>query len=328
MDALPTDLHFVMFPLMAQGHMVPLVDMARILAQRGATVTIITTPLLANRFRPVISRAIETKLKIQLLELKLPLAEVGLPEGCESFDTISLSEVWAKLTVAIEMLEKPAEDLLRGLCPPPDCMISDFLFPWTTNVANRFNIPRLVFHGPGCFWLLCMHVVFNSKILEKIESDTERFVLPDLPNRVEVTKLHIMGSNKPGSADRTGFFIRAVEADQAAYGILVHTCEELEHEYVRKFSKARDKKVWCIGPVSQCNENNLDIAERGNKAVTEEHDCLKWLGEKEPESVLYVCLGSHASVSTQQAIKLGLGLESTNRPFIWCIRNQTDELDK
>ncbi|GKD38397.1 beta-caryophyllene synthase, partial [Tanacetum coccineum] len=53
MDAVPTDLHFVKFPLMAQGHMVPLVDMARILAQRGATVTIITTPLLANRFRPV-----------------------------------------------------------------------------------------------------------------------------------------------------------------------------------------------------------------------------------------------------------------------------------
>ncbi|GJU94398.1 UDP-glycosyltransferase 73E1-like protein [Tanacetum coccineum] len=268
MDALPTDLHFVMFPLMAQGHMVPLVDMARILAQRGATVTIITTPLLANRFRPVISRAIDAKLKIQLLELKLPLAEVGLPEGCESFDTISLSEVWAKLTVAIEMLEKPAEDLLRGLCPPPDCMISDFLFPWSTNVANSCR---------SC---------------------------PILPNRVEV------------------------EADQAAYGILVHTCEELEPEYVREFSKARDKKVWCIGPVSQCNENNLDIAERGNKAVIEEHDCLKWLGEKEPESVLYVCLGSLASVSTQQAIELGLGLESTNRPFIWCIRNQTDELDK
>ncbi|GJT91921.1 UDP-glycosyltransferase 73E1-like protein [Tanacetum coccineum] len=137
-----------------------------------------------------------------------------------------------------------------------------------------------------------------------------------------------MGSNKPGSSDRTGFFIRAVEADKAAHGILLHTCEELEPEYLRGYSKARDKKVWCIGPVSECNENNLDIAERGNKAAIEEHDCLKWLGEKEQESVLYVCLGSLASVSTQQAIELGLGLESTNRPFIWCIRNQTDELDK
>ncbi|GJR11491.1 UDP-glycosyltransferase 73E1-like protein [Tanacetum coccineum] len=195
-------------------------------------------------------------------------------------------------------------------------------------VARRFNIPRLVFNGPGCFWLLCMHVFSSSNILERIESDTERFVLPGLPDRVEVTKLQIIGTSKEASSYQKGFLFRAIQADKAAYGIVVHTFNELEPEYVKEFSKVRDTKVWCIGPVSLLNKDIGDISERGNKTAINNHDCLKWLNEREPGSVLYVCLGSLARISTQQVIELGLGLESTNQPFIWCVKNKTQELDK
>ncbi|GKE50217.1 hypothetical protein Tco_1481475 [Tanacetum coccineum] len=291
-------------------------------------VTIITTSLVAERFRPVILRAIKAKLKIQLLELKLPLAEVGLPEGSENNDTISQSEVWDKLIVATDLIEEPAEDMLRGLCPPPDCIISDYFLPWTSDVARRFNIPRLVFNGPGCFYLVYMHAIFTSKILEGIESFTERFVVPGLPDRFEVTKFQIIGSSKEDFADKKGFMFRAIEAENAAHGIIVHTFEELEPVYVKELSKSKGKKVWCIGPVSLSNKDNQDIAERGNKAAIDKHDCLKWLDEREPGSVLYVCIGSLACVSTQQAIKLGLGLESTNKQFIWCVRNKSNGLWK
>ncbi|KAI7751520.1 LOW QUALITY PROTEIN: hypothetical protein M8C21_022432 [Ambrosia artemisiifolia] len=322
-----TDLHFVIFPLMAQGHLLPMVDIARILAQRGATVTIIATPQDANRVRPVITRAIEAELKIQLLELQLQLSEVGLPEGCESFDKLPSFEYWRKLSASVDLLEQPAEDLLRSLCPPPDCIISDFLFPWTTDVARRLNIPRLVFNGPGCFYLLCLHVAISSKILEDIKLDTERVVLPGLPDRVEVTKLQLTGSSKGISEDDMGAWVRATEAEKEAYGFVVHTFEELEPEYVKEYTKVKDKKIWCIGPVSLCNKEGQDLAERGNKAAINEHDCLKWLDERQPGSVLYVCLGSLARISTAQAIELGLALDSLNRPFIWCVRNKTKELE-
>ncbi|GKE41227.1 hypothetical protein Tco_1464632, partial [Tanacetum coccineum] len=236
--------------------MVPMVDIARMLAQQGATITIITTPLIANRFRPVISRAIEAKLQIQILELELRLTKVGLPEGCESFDTLPSSDSIYKLFAAIDLLEEPAEELLKGLCPQPGCIISDFLIPWTTD-----------------------------NILEWIESDTERFVLPGLPDRVEVTKLQIIGTSKEASSYQKGFLFRAIQADKAAYGIVVHTFNELEPEYVKEFSKVRDTKVWCIGPVSLLNKDIGDISERGNKTAINNHDCLKWLNEREPGSV-------------------------------------------
>nr|XP_043614388.1 UDP-glycosyltransferase 73E1-like [Erigeron canadensis] len=321
------DLHFVMFPLMAQGHMIPMVDMARILAGRGVMVTVVTTPHIASRFKSVIARANEANLKIQLLELTLPLAEVGLPEDYNAFDRFLTPEDSAKLFASIQLLEKPAENLLRGLFPPPSCIISDFTFPWSTNVAQRLNIPRIVFHGPGCFWLLCTHVAFSSRILERIESETERFVLPGLPDPVEVTKLQITGFGKAATASQMEFWFRAIQAEKSAHGIVIHTFEELESEYVKEIVKAKEKKVWCIGPVLLCNKDDLDVAERGNKAANV-HDYLKWLDEREPGSVLYVCLGSVTTMSTEQLIELGLGLESTKIPFIWCIKKKTEELEK
>ncbi|MFS7940499.1 putative delphinidin 3,5-di-O-glucoside 3'-O-glucosyltransferase [Helianthus anomalus] len=60
----------------------------------------------------------------------------------------------------------------------------------------------------------------------------------------------------------------------------------------------KNKKTWFIGPVSQYNKDGQDIAERGNKAGINEHNCLKYLDERQPDSVQYVCLGSLARIST------------------------------
>ncbi|XP_024983332.1 UDP-glycosyltransferase 73E1-like [Cynara cardunculus var. scolymus] len=323
-----TNLHFILFPLMTQGHMIPMVDIARLLAERGATVTIITTPVNANRFRSVIDRAIESNLNIQVLELQLQLARVGLPEGCESFDLLPLAALKLNLFDAIDMLEEPAENVIRGLTPPPSCIISDNGLPWTTDVAKRLNIPRLVFYGPGCFAFLCIHIVTNTNILDEVESDSDYFVLPGLPDRIEVTKAQASGWGKGDSKRSKERFERMQEAGKASYGIVVNSFDELEPKYVEEFAKAKGKKVWCIGPVSLCNKNFLDMAERGKKAAINEHDCLKWLDSRESGSVVYVCLGSLSNSCTEQAIELALGLELSNVPFIWFTRHKDDEFER
>lgn len=328
-SSLPIDLHFVLFPLMAQGHMIPMVDIARLLAQRGATVTIITTPVNANRFKPMITRAIkDEKLKIQLLELQLPLTEVGLPEGCESFDMIPSCDLFPKLFAAAAMLKEPAENMLRGLTPAPSCIISDNLFSWTRDVARKFNIPRLIFHGPGCFTYMCIHILMKTNILDEIVSDSDYFVLPGLSDRIEVTKAQAAAWGRPDHKETADWFEGLREAEEDADGIVVNSFRELEPKYVEQLAKAKDKKVWCIGPVSLCNKSFLDIAERGSKAEFNEHDCLKWLDSKEPGSVICVCLGSLTRVCVEQNIELGLGLESSNVPFIWCVRHTTEELER
>nr|GEX04158.1 UDP-glycosyltransferase 73E1-like [Tanacetum cinerariifolium] len=229
------------------------------------------------------SSLVEDKLKIQILELQLPLNEVGLPDGCENFDLIPSASLFWKLFAAAGLMKEQAENMLRGLTPTPSCIISDNLFPWTSDLARKFNIPRLVFHGPGCFSFLCIHVAMNTNVLDDIESDSEYSVLPGILDRIELTKVQASSWGRKDIKEAAEFF-----------------------------EIAKDNKVWCIGPVSLCNKSSLDIAERGNNTPFDEHACLKWLDSREPRSVIFVCLGSLARASTKQNIELGLGLEASN----------------
>ncbi|CAL5350889.1 unnamed protein product [Camellia sinensis] len=83
--------------------------------------------------------------------------------------------------------------------------------------------------------------------------------------------------------------------------------------------------VWCIGLLSLCNKDNLDKAQRGNKAAIDENQCLMWLDEQESGFVVYVCLGSLGRLTPPQLIELALGLEGTKRPFMWVIRGRGNE---
>ncbi|XP_022719876.1 UDP-glycosyltransferase 73C3-like [Durio zibethinus] len=320
-------LHFVVFPFMAQGHMTPMIDIARLLAQQRVIVTIVTTPHNAARFKANLDRGIESGLSIRLVEFRFPCAESGLPEGCENFDMLPSISLALNFFQAVNMLEKPVQKLFEQLTPRPSCIISDVLLSYTLNIANQFQIPRIVFHGVCCFLLLCIHNIRISKILDHITSETEYFVVPNMPDKVEFTKSQIAEVMHETLKE---FSEQTRKTELASCGQVINTFEEMEPEYVKEYRKARGNKVWCIGPVSLCNKDALDKAQRGNKTSVDEHQCLRWLDSQKPGSVIYACLGSHPNVIPSQSIQLGLGLEASNRPFIWVIRgnNASNEVVK
>ncbi|CAH8356887.1 unnamed protein product [Eruca vesicaria subsp. sativa] len=278
-------LHFVLFPFMAQGHMIPMVDIARLLAQRGVTITIVTTPHNAERFKNVLNRAIESGLPINVVHVKLPYQEAGLPEGQDNIDSLDSMEFMVPFFKAANMLEEPVMKLLEEMKPRPSCLVSDFCLFYTSKIAKAFNIPKIVFHGA-----------------------------------VQFTKPQVPVSTDEKARDWTYFLDAMVEADNTSYGVIINTFQELEPACVKDYKEARDGKVWSIGPVSLCNKKGSDQAERGNKAVIGQEECFKWLDSKEEGSVLYVCLGSICNLPLSQLKELGLGLEKTQRPFIWVIR--------
>jgi hypothetical protein len=104
---------------------------------------------------------------------------------------------------------------------------------------------------------------------------------------------------------------RMKAAEMESYGIIMNTFKELEPSYIKEYKKARNDKVWCVGPVSLCNKNDLEKAQRGNiKASMDKHQCMKWLNSREPSFVVYVCLGSLCNLIPSQLIELGMGLEA------------------
>ncbi|XP_022744127.1 UDP-glycosyltransferase 73D1-like [Durio zibethinus] len=324
-------LHFVLIPLMAQGHMIPMVDMARLLAERGVIVSLITTPHNASRFDTVIQRDTKFGLQIRLVKIPFPCQEVGLPIGCENLDTLSSRDLLKKFYNALAMWQEPLEQFLEQQRPLPSCIISDKCLSWTSKTAQRFNIPRIVFHGMGCFSLLSSHNVKLHKAHLSVASDSEPFVVPGLPQKVEITRAQLPGAfvSLPDLDDDRN---KMQEAEMTAYGVVINSFNELEHGCVEEYKEAIKKKVWAIGPVSLCNKINLDKFQRGNKAAINEQKCLKWLDSMKPRSVIYACLGSLCRLVPAQLIELGLGLEASQQPFIWVVKTgdekATNELEK
>ncbi|XP_014495013.1 UDP-glycosyltransferase 73D1 [Vigna radiata var. radiata] len=317
--------HFVLVPLLAQGHMIPMVDIARILAERGVIITLISTPNNASRMGQTVVRAAKSGLPIQLLQVPFPCQKVGLPLGCENLDALPSKNLLRNFYIGLDMMQEPVEEYLQNHPSPPSCIISDKCLSWTSVTAKKFNIPRLVFHGMSCFSLLSSYNIklYNSHL--SCSSDAEPFLIPGLPQRIEITKAQLPGAffSLP---DLDDFRHKMLEAEMSASGVVVNSFEELEHGCVKEYEKALNKRVWCIGPVSLSNKDSLDKFERGNKPSIEEKQCLEWLNSKEPRSVVYACLGSLCRLVTSQLIEIALGLEASSQPFIWVVKTAGENI--
>ena len=151
--------HFVFVPLMAQGHLIPAVDTALLLATHGAFCTVVATPATAARVRPTVDSARRSGLPVRLAEFPLDHAGAGLPEGVDNMDNVP-SEFMARYFAAVARLREPVERhlLLRadeGGAPPPTCVVADFCHPWASELAAGLAAPRLTFFSMCAFCLLC-----------------------------------------------------------------------------------------------------------------------------------------------------------------------------
>lgn len=323
------EIHFLIVPLMSQSHLIPMIDFAKILTKHGFRVSIITTPLNSARFEPMIERVVKLGHKIQLIPLRFPCQEAGLPEGCENYDTVTSPDLSKIFFEASSMLQGPVEKLVSEMKPRINCMISSNGVPWGAEIAQKFDLPWYVFDAISCFTMLLSH---NLSLDEDayIDScaDTDTVLVPNMPHKIEFNKAQLEPIIKT-----TGKFKDVIEkmkkADQSVKGRLINTFEEMEGSYIEAYKEIK-KKIWCIGPVSLSDNEISDKFNRGNKACVDQHFCLNWLDSRKPESVVYVCFGSLCHVPFLQLIEIGLGLEASGCNFIWVIRgcDNSEDFDK
>ncbi|OAY69545.1 UDP-glycosyltransferase 73B5 [Ananas comosus] len=311
-------LHVVFFPFMAMGHMPPMVDMANLFAARGGVAaTMVTTP--ANV--PLVNsrRLPGANISLRILPFPSP-ALTGLPPA---------------FTAAVPRLREPFSRLLCEI-RPVDAVVSDYFFPWTIPVAEELGIPRLVFHGTS-FFSLCAIAAPATPL-----DGGDIVVLNGLPRRVVMLRSQMQDAGKllPAFRELLGE-ITATEG--RSYGAVVNNYE-LEPDYVRHFRETMGHRAWHVGPIAlfgrdgallqkrlrpkekQKEENEAqERKEQAHEPTGSSSYLLEWLDQNQPGSVLYVCFGSMGRLEAAQLAQLAFGLEASDYPFIWVVRDSDDD---
>ncbi|KAF8660846.1 hypothetical protein HU200_057436 [Digitaria exilis] len=319
--------HFVFVPLREQGHLIPAVDTALLLASHGAVCTIVGPPSTASLVRPTVESAQHSGLLVRLVEFPLDYSTAGLPEGTDNADAIPLQHMWSYYR-AMALLCSPIESYLREHSPYPTCVVSDFVHPWTTELASSLGVPRLSFFSMCCFGLLCQHNLERFNAWDGVDDPNQPVVVPGLgEKRFVVTRAQAPGFFRGIPIRCWEEFADYVErACAEADGVIMNTFEEMEPEFVAGYAAARKMKVWTVGPVSTYHQTRTTLAStlasRGlRKSAIDPDECRKWLDSKEQGSVVYVSFGSISQAESKQVVELGLGLEASGHPFIWVVKN-------
>ncbi|KAL3538855.1 hypothetical protein ACH5RR_002221 [Cinchona calisaya] len=322
-------LHVFFLPFLAHGHMIPTLDMAKLFTSRGAKTTIITTPMHAPMFTKAIEKhQRQSGFDMSIRVVKFPAVEAGLPEGIEGADQLNSDDLLPSFFKATTFLREPLEQLLQEC--KPHCLIADMFFPWATDSAAKFGIPRLLFHGSSTFAISASECVRRYKPYKSVSNDLDTFVIPDFPNNIRLTRGQVSIYERQEIEVETEFakmMEQVRESDLRSYGVVVNSFYDLEPDYYDYYQKKLGRKAWNIGPFLLCNKEAEDKAERGKKSSIDEHDCRKWLDSKKPNSVVYVCFGSMSNFNASQLHEIAKGLESSGQQFIWVVRKCIDKED-
>ncbi|XVF01289.1 hypothetical protein REPUB_Repub04eG0075000 [Reevesia pubescens] len=300
MDSKSSPVEVFFFPYVGGGHQIPMIDIARLFAAHGAKSTIISTSKHALSFQKSIIRDQQSGHQIFIQNLPLP-------------DNVDLAhtDMSAPPQIDTSMLQEPLKSLL--LQCKPDCIVHDVFHRWAADAIDNleFDIPRIVFSGNGCFSSCARENITKFKPDEMVGSDYEPFVVPGLPDRIELTRSQLPVFKFVQQHMR--------KSQEKCFGVVVNSFYELEPAYAEYFRKELGNKAWLVGPVSLYNRNVADKAERGKKASIDEQSILSWLDSKEPNSVLYISFGSVARLAPEQLLEIAYGLQASNQPFIWVV---------
>ncbi|KAL9327639.1 hypothetical protein ACSQ67_002642 [Phaseolus vulgaris] len=291
------NLKSVFLPFLSTSHIIPLVDMARLFAMHGVDVTIITTPGNATVFQKSVDLDSTRGRSIRTHLVNFPAAQVGLPPGIETFNVDTPPEMVPRIYMGLAILQPCFEQLFHDL--RPDFIVTDMFHPWTVEAAAKLRIPRIMFHCTNYLALSAGHAVEQYAPHLAAKSDSDRFVLPGLPDRLEMTRLQL-----PDWLRSPNHFY------------------DLESAYYEHYKVVMGTKSWGIGPVSLwANQEASDKAARGHakEEDEEEEGWHKWLSTKAESSVLYVSFGSMNRFPYSQLVEIAHALEDSGKDFIWVL---------
>ncbi|KAM7460965.1 hypothetical protein LguiA_029086 [Lonicera macranthoides] len=328
--------HIIMLPLMAQGHLIPFLALAKQIQKTiPFIITIVNTPQNINYLASTIAKTPETNTKINLVSLPFDSKEHGLPPNAENTESLPLHQI-ITLFHASTSLEPHfhlfMSEFIAKNGRPPICIISDVFMGWANRVAESFNTVNVSFATGGAYGTTAYVSIWqNLPHRSSAISKDGKFPVPGFPDwcRFHLSQLHQFIRAADGRDECSKFFQPQVALSLGSFGWLCNSVENVECSGVQILKNYIKLPVWCIGPLlpeimlkpnKDYSKSRIMDQRTGKEPGLTPQKCLKWLDLHPKSSVLYISFGSQNTITPSQMMELAKGLEVSEKPFIWAIR--------
>ncbi|GMP80291.1 hypothetical protein CsSME_00035444 [Camellia sinensis var. sinensis] len=317
--------HAVCIPFPAQGHINPMLKLAKLLHNRDFHITFVNTE--SNHNRILKSRGPDSL--DGLPSFRFETIPDGLPKlDANAYLLESTSKDW--LVPFIDLLSK-LSDTATSNVPPITCIVSDSIMCFTLAAAEELGIPYVSFWSAGACGFMgfiqyrnlvekgFLPIKDSSSITNEYLDTTVDWIpsmqgirLKDIPNFIHCINLG-------------DFMIKytseITETTLKSSAIIINTFEELEHQVLYALS-SMFPPIYTIGPLHLLLNQIEDVSLKsiGSNLWKEMLECLEWLNSKEPHSVVYVNYGSLTKMTPNQLVEFAWGLANSNQTFLWIVR--------
>ncbi|XP_074263060.1 7-deoxyloganetin glucosyltransferase-like [Silene latifolia] len=322
--------HAICIPCPGQGHIIPMLKLAKILHSRGFHITFVNSEYNRNRFlRSNGPNALDglPSFRFEAIPDGLPLTESDstqdVPSLCDSMERLMLGPFK-------ELVARLNED---SSVPRVSCIVADVVMFFTLDVAEEFGVPEVMFWTASVCGLLGyaqydklveLNIVpfkdenFHTngdldKVLDWIPS-MENIRLRDLPSFIRTTNPDDYLLN---------YVRRLIHHSKRASAIVFNSCDALEHDALDALSPDFPQ-LYTLGPLEfllgPIEANNEETKSLTSSLWKEDPHCLDWLDSYDPNSVVYVNFGSITVMTNDQLVEFAWGLANSHQPFLWITR--------
>ncbi|XAR73415.1 7-deoxyloganetin glucosyltransferase [Bertholletia excelsa] len=320
--------HVVCIPFPKQGHVTPMMRLAKLLHFRGVHVTFVNTEF--NHRWLVRLRGQDAVTGLQDFRFATipdglppsdPDARQDIPELCDSTRSNCLG-------LLVDLLKELNSS--TGV-PPVTCVISDGVMSFAIEAAKRVGVPEVQFWTASVCSMLG-YLSYDELVRRGIIPFKDENFMKD--GTLNTLVDWISGLSNVGLKDLPSF-LRTTDPNDVMFdfmgsetrnclkasSIIFNTFDAFEQEALEAMA-SKFPSIYTVGPLPLMSRHftNNQLSSLNLSLWKEDSRCPEWLDQREPNSVVYVNYGNVAVMSETHLREFAWGLADSKSPFLWIVR--------
>ncbi|GJN11865.1 hypothetical protein PR202_ga30098 [Eleusine coracana subsp. coracana] len=338
MGSMPTEKpHAVCLPYPSQGHVTPMLKLAKTLHARGFHITFVNTEY--NHRRLLHSRgpaALDGVPGFRFAAMPDGLPPSDAADATQDVPALCYSTMHNCLPHLLNLLEKVDDHAQSGAAPPVTCLVVDGAMSFGYDAAKAIDVPcAALWTASACGFMGHYHYssliekgfvpfkdetqVNNSAYLDTVVHGARGMCdgvrLRDFPSFVRTTDRDDVMLN---------FFIYETQRMSLPDAIMINTFDDLEGPAIDAMRELLQPPVLTVGPLllhaGRAVPGGGPLDGLGSNLWKEQTGLLEWLDGHAARSVVYVNYGSITVMTNDQLLEFAWGLANSGYAFVWNIR--------